>query len=71
MTDTTITDDVWLTTNQAAERAQRHPVTIRVHAAAGTLKSTQAGRGRGRRYRPEWVDEWVKASRGLPSKAAS
>lgn len=67
----TLADDVWLTTAQVATRAQRHPATIRAHAAAGTLRSTQAGRGKGRRYRKDWVDAWITESPQLPAKAAS
>lgn len=52
-------DDEWLTTAEAATRARRSTVTIRRAAADGTLESTSAGRGRGRRYRKSWVDAWV------------
>lgn len=55
-----VTADVWLSTSDAAAYTGRHPATIRAHAAAETLRSTQAGRGRGRRYRREWLDEWLE-----------
>jgi hypothetical protein len=64
-------DDVWLTTAQVARRAQRHPATVRAHASAKTLKSTNPGRGRGRRYHRDWVDEWIQTTPVLPAKAAS
>jgi hypothetical protein len=46
-----------LTTNEAAAYTRKSPVTIRQSAAAGALQSTQAGRGRGRRYRAKWLAE--------------
>jgi len=54
-----LADEVWLTTRQAAEYTGRHPVTVRKAAAGGTLQSTQAGAGRGRRYQQEWLDAWL------------
>lgn len=55
----TILDDEWLTTAEAAAHAKRSEITIRRAAANGTLRSTSGGRGRGRRYRMSWVDEWI------------
>lgn len=52
-------DHVWFTTAEAADYTRRHPGTVRAAAANETLQSTQAGRGRGRRYRREWLDEWL------------
>lgn len=66
-----IVEDTWLTTEEAASRAKCSTITIRRHAAAGTIRSTSAGRGRRRKYRPEWVDQWVENSPRLPVKAAS
>jgi hypothetical protein len=71
VTTPSLAADVWLTTAEVAQRAKRHPATVRAAAAAGLLKSTQGGRGRGRRYRAEWVDEWCKTDQPLPRKAAS
>jgi len=51
--------DAWLTTEQAAKYTQRSKVTIWKHAAAGTLRSAQAGRGRGRRYKRADLDKWL------------
>ncbi len=51
--------DVWMTTAEAAAYTRRHPVTVRKAAASKELASTQAGRGRGRRYRREWLDAWL------------
>lgn len=55
-----LADDIWFTTAEAAAYTKRARGTIHQHAAAGTLRSTQAGRGRGRRYRREWLDEWLQ-----------
>jgi hypothetical protein len=58
-----VLDDEWLTTAEAAAYAKRAQITIRRAAALGVehggIKSTSAGRGRGRRYRRSWVDEWI------------
>ena len=54
-----ILDDEWLTTAEAAARAKRAEVTIRRAAASGAIRSVSGGRGKGRRYRTSWVDEWV------------
>lgn len=59
-------DDGWLTTNQAATYTQKHKVTILKHAAAGTLVSSQAGRGRGRRYKRADLDRWLHTAPRLP-----
>ena len=49
----------WLDTAEAAAYAGRSADHIRREAAKGTLRSTSPGRGRGRRYRKSWVDEWM------------
>lgn len=54
-----LADDCWLDTAEAAAYTRRHPGTVRAAAAAGVLESTSAGRGRGRRYRKEWLDAWT------------
>lgn len=61
-----ILDDPWLTTAQAAEYTQRSKPTIWRHAAAGTLVSSQAGRGRGRRFKRADLDAWLRAAPRLP-----
>ena len=59
-----LVDDVWFSTAEAAAYTRRHPETVLKAAAAATvLQSAQAGRGRTRRYRKEWLDEWL----GLPA----
>ena len=55
-----ILDDPWMTTAEVAEYAKRSENHIRRLAARGTIRSTQGGHGRGRRYRMSWVDEWMK-----------
>jgi excisionase family DNA binding protein len=57
-----ILDDPWLNTAQAAAYTGRSKVTIWRHAAAGTLDSEQAGRGRGRRYKRAALDRWVRTA---------
>lgn len=57
---TSLADDVWMTTAEAAAYTGRHPKTVRAAAAAEVLESTSGGRGRGRRYRKEWLDTWTK-----------
>ena len=52
-------DDVWMTTAEVAAYTKRSANHIRRLAARGTIRSTSAGRGCGRRYRKSWVDEWV------------
>lgn len=54
-------EQVWFTTREAADYCRRHPVTVRKAAAEGTLRSSQAGSARGRRYRIEWLDDWINA----------
>lgn len=66
--------DAWLTTEQAAKYVNRHPNYVLAAVAAGDLQSTHAGRGRGRRYRREWLDEWMadpKRRRTRRDRAAS
>lgn len=57
-----ILDDPWLTTEEAAAYTKRSKPTIWRHAAAGTLKSAQAGRGRGRRYKRADLDAWLRTA---------
>ena len=64
-----ILDDPWLTTEQAAQYTGRAKVTIWRHAAAGTLRSEQGGRGRGRRYKRADLDAWVKEAPRLKRSA--
>lgn len=64
MNATDLVRKVWLTTAEAAEYTGRHPGTVRAAAASEALQSTQAGRGRGRRYRREWLDAWLEGSTG-------
>lgn len=66
-----LADDVWLTTQEAADYSKRSIVTVHRHAAAGTLRSTSGGRGRRRRYRREWVDEWVERAPHLPKQRSA
>lgn len=54
-----LADDAWLTTAEAAAYTRRHPETVLKAAAAQVLESTQAGRGRGRRYKRAWLDAWL------------
>lgn len=63
-----LADHVWLTTSEAARYTKFAEVTIRRLAADGTIKSTQSGRGRGRRYRREWLDEWLEAGTSHPRR---
>ena len=64
-----ILDDPWLNTEQAAAYVNRSKVTIWRHAAAGTLRSEQGGRGRGRRYKRADLDAWVKEAPRLKRSA--
>jgi excisionase family DNA binding protein len=59
-----LADDVWLTTAEAAAYTKRAKGTVRAAAAAEVLQSEQGGRGRGRRYRREWLDNWITSGRG-------
>jgi hypothetical protein len=54
-----LADDCWLDTAEAAASTRRPPGTVRAAAASGVLESTSGGRGRGRRYRREWLDAWT------------
>jgi excisionase family DNA binding protein len=63
--------EIWLTTADAAARTKRHPRTVLHAANSGALKSTQPGRGRGRRYRPEWLDEWMEQEPPAATRVAS
>lgn len=66
-----LVEDTWLTTKEAAAYARCSIGTIHRHAAAGTLESTSPGRGRGRRYRREWIREWLAGASARPRRAAS
>lgn len=64
-----IIEDEWLTTAEAAVYIKRAEITIRRAAANGTLRSTSAGRGRGRRYRRSWLVEWMDQPRRARRRA--
>jgi excisionase family DNA binding protein len=70
MSATSLADDAWLTTAEAAAYTKRNPGTVRAAAAAGVLESTSAGRGRGRRYRKEWLDAWTTQAGPLRGRTA-
>lgn len=63
MSVTSLADDVWMTTAEAAEYTRRHVDTVLKAAAAEVLESTNGGCGRGRRYRREWLDTWLESRR--------
>jgi excisionase family DNA binding protein len=65
-----LADDVWLTTAEAAAYTKRNPGTVRAAAASGVLESTSGGRGRGRRYRTEWLDTWTTRPGPLRDRTA-
>jgi excisionase family DNA binding protein len=67
---TSLVDDCWLTTAEAAAYTKRAAGTVRAAAAAGVLESTSAGRGRGRRYRREWLDAWTAQPGPLRGRTA-
>jgi excisionase family DNA binding protein len=50
----------WLTTLQAAARAQVSESTILREARALRLRSVRVGGRRNLRVRPEWVDSWLE-----------
>lgn len=64
-----ILDDPWLTTAEVAAHAKRTESHIRRLAARGTIRSTSAGRGRGRRYRQSWIDEWMNGDTPRPRRS--
>lgn len=66
-----LADQAWFTTAEASAYTKRHPETVLKHAADETLRSAQAGRGRGRRYRREWLDEWLEHGSALPHPVAT
>lgn len=57
-----MTDNIWLTTKQAAERAQVGTKLIYREVTAGRLRAAVIGQRRDLRFRPEWVDEWLDAA---------
>jgi len=63
---TSLAEEAWMTTREVVEYTRRSPATVHRHVAAGTLESTSPGRGRGRRYRREWVDRWMQEFPRLP-----
>ena len=65
-----ILDDPWLNVEQVAAYAGCSKVTVWRHAAAGTLRSAQAGRGRRRKFKRADVDTWVKEAPRLPRRPA-
>jgi hypothetical protein len=67
LAETSLADDVWMTTAQVVTYSKRSTVTVHRHAAAGTLRSASGGRGRRRLYRREWVDAWIERSPRLPT----
>jgi excisionase family DNA binding protein len=70
-TTTSLAEDAWMTTAEVIAYTRRSKATIGRHVAAGTLESTSPGRGRGRRYRREWVDKWMQEFPRLPDSATS
>lgn len=50
---------IWLTTEQAAERAGRHPVTVRRALEAGALHGGQSKAGGRWRIHVDCLDAWV------------
>ena len=57
MTDTTT--PALLTTREVAAIARLSPRTVAHAAQTQALRSIQGGRGRGLRYRREWVADWL------------
>lgn len=49
----------YLTTPEAAAYTRRHPVTIREAARKGEVRSAQRVPHGPRRYKTEWLDDWV------------
>jgi excisionase family DNA binding protein len=52
---------VWLTVDQAAERAQVGSRMIYSAARSGRLRVARLGGRRVLRFRPEWVDSYIES----------
>lgn len=54
------TEPIWLTTKQAAARAQCSAGTIWLAVRAEKLRVARAGRNL--RFRPAWIDTWLETA---------
>ena len=50
---------VWLTTEQAAARAQVGPKLVYREVKAGRLRAARVGGRRDLRFLASWIDEWL------------
>jgi len=62
VTDTAPVPNKLLTTREVAQIAGLSVSTVNLAAKLGELRSIRGGQGKGRRYRPSWVADWLSMS---------
>ena len=56
------TEPVWLTVEEAAQRARVGHRTIYNEVRAGRLRAARVGGRRELRFRPDYIDQWLEQS---------
>lgn len=63
---TSLIEQVWFTTREAANYCRCHVETLKRAVGAGALQSSQAGPGGWHRFHRDWLDAWLVNGHRLP-----